>query len=457
VWFYGVALSVPKLLYDPLEKQAQFHASSAAYRTYEGGFGSGKTLCGAAESIMLSCGKASNLGLVGRATYPELRDTTRKELLDFPVEIEGKEMALIASPLIRSFNKAENLLTFYNNSQILFRSLEDSFDKVKSLNLGWFWVDEGSEITREMWLGLVGRLRRKGFRHTGFITTNPEGRDWIWQDFWARPTAEHFAVTSTSYDNTHLPEGYVDGLKRQYPPEWIKRYVYGSRESFEGLIYKDFKDSPPQVVEELEIPKGWYRFIGLDHGYRNPTCVLWGAVDYDGNLYIYDELYASGMLVSEIATAIKTKNHNQKIQQFLIDPSCKNRNGVTGRSVMDEFSDSGLYFVPANNDVRAGINHVQEYLKINNGKSKLRIFRKCENLRTELQTYRWKDLRPTSKQDAPEKPLKKADHCVDAARYMINFVYDTPELQAEKKDYMKDYGVLSTDFEFYDRNAWMGA
>ncbi len=434
-------MSASRLIYDPLEKGAQFHASPASFRLVDGGMGSGKTTIGAAESILLSTGKASNLGLVGRATYPELRDTTSKELLDFPVEIDGKEMPFVASPLVRKWNKVEGVLTLYNNSQILFRALEDSFDKIKSLNLGWFWIDEGSEITREMWLGLIGRLRRKGFRHTGFITTNPEGRDWIWQDFWARPTTDHFAVKMTSYENMHLPDGYIANLEKQFPQEWLKRYVFGSRESFEGLIYKDFKDAPPHVVEEFEIPKGWYRFVALDHGYRNPTCVLWGAVDFEGNLYIYDELYASGMLVSEIATAIKAKNNKQKIQQFLIDPSCKNRNGVTGRSVIDEFADAGIYFAPANNDVRAGINHVQEYLKVVNGKSKLRMFRKCENTRTEAQTYRWKDLRPTAKQDSPEKPLKKLDHCMDALRYMTIYVYETPELAAKKKDYMRDYGI----------------
>lgn len=448
-------MNVPRLIYEPLRGQAEFHRSPAPWRLLDGGFGSGKTLCGAAESIALSMGADKNLGLVGRATYPELRDTTRRELLEFPVEWEGKEMPLIASPLVSSFNKAENTLTFRNGSQIIFRALEDSFDKVKSLNLGWFWVDEGSEITREMWLGLIGRCRRKGFRHTGFITTNPEGRDWLWQDFWARPDKDHFAVTVTSYENTYLPDGYVENLKQQFPEEWIKRYVFGSRESFEGLIYKDFKDSPPHVVDEFEIPKDWYRFIGLDHGYRNPTCVLWGAVDFRGDLWIYDEFYAAGKLVSEIAEVIKTKNYHQKIQQYLIDPSCKNRNGITGKSVMDEFADCGLHFIPANNDVRAGINHLQEYIKLDkNGKPKIKVFRKCTKLREEFQTYRWRDLRPSAKQDAPEKPLKKEDHAIDACRYMTIYVYDTPELKAKKKDYLRDYGI-ERDYDLTEHQHFM--
>jgi hypothetical protein len=48
------------------------------------------------------------------------------------------------------------------------------------------------------------------------------------------------------------------------------------------------------------------------------------------------------------------------------------------------------------------------------------------NLRTELQTYRWKDLKPTATQDAPERPMKKNDHAVDALRYMIMYLYQTP-------------------------------
>lgn len=442
LWKRNVKFS---LMYEPMEKQKIFHQASQKFKTYAGGMGSGKTICGAAEAVWLSMEVPNNLGLIGRATYPELRDTTRKEILDFPVEVDGKEYRLVDSPIVKHFNKAENVIKFINGSEILFRSLEDAFDKVKSLNLGWFWVDELTEITEEMWLGLVGRLRRKGSQLVGYGTTNPEGHDWVWKRFVMNPGDDHFLISASSKENVFLPDGYVESMIAQYPDEWVQRYVYGSFDSFSGLIYKDFQDKEPWVFEKKDIPSSWYKFIGVDHGYRNPTCVLWGAVDPEGTIWVYDEFHARQMLVSEIANIILTKNKRQDIKSFLIDPSCKNRNGVTGKSVIDEFADNGIYFDGANNDVRAGINHVQECLKLGaKGLPKLRISRECVNLRQELQTYRWKDLRPSAKMDAPEKPLKKDDHAVDALRYMVVYTYDMPEVRKPRpswKDWlMPDYG-----------------
>ena len=45
------------------------------------------------------------------------------------------------------------------------------------------------------------------------------------------------------------------------------------------------------VVEPFEIPKGWYKFRAADWGYSSPACVLWFAVDYNNNLWLYRELY----------------------------------------------------------------------------------------------------------------------------------------------------------------------
>lgn len=443
-----------RLLYEPMAKQAMFHASPAKFKCYAGGFGSGKTKCGAAEVIQLALDYPGNFILVGRMTYPELRDTTMKEVLEFPVEVNGEVKHFVNSPLVSNWNKARYDLTLSNGSQIIFRALEDGFHKIKSMNLGAFWIDEATEANEKIWLGLTGRLRRKGCRRTGFVTTNPEGHDWVWKTFVAQADEDHFLVTAPSTENHHLPPGYVDDLIKRYPEEWVKRYVYGSFDSFEGLVYKDFQDKYPWVVNDFEIPDHWYRFVGIDHGYRNPTAILWAAVSPEGRLVIYDEFYSAGKLVSELAEIIRAKSGKDQIRLFLIDPSCNNRDGKTGRSIIDEFSDHGIYCTPANNEVRAGINRVQEYIKLQNGMPLLQILKRCVHLRTELQTYRWKDIRVGAKQDAPEKPLKKDDHLVDALRYIANHAYETPMLKKPNREYDYKKLLLGWRDEVLD---WMAA
>jgi PBSX family phage terminase large subunit len=438
------------ILYDPHEKQSEFHLSRALYRLFVGGKGSGKTKAGAADVIRYSICYPNNLILVGRATYPELRDTTRKEVLEFPVRVDGREYRFGSSPWVKSFNRTENTLTLINGSTIIFRALDD-VEKIKSLNLGGFWFDELTETPEEMWLAALGQLRRPlplmidGVQYDGSVfaigTTNPEGHDWVWKRWVMAPDEKHFYVQATSYDNPYVSRTFIDEMRAQYPEEWVKRYVLGSFDTFSGLVYNEFQDRKPHVVGVADIPDDWYRFVALDYGYRNPTAVLWCAISPKGRVFVYDEFYASGKLVSETAEIIQAKSRGQKIQQWLIDPSAGNRQGTTGLSVIDEFAKYGLYMRPANNDVRAGINRVKEKMRVVENESNLVIFSTCVNLRTELQTYRWKDLKPGAVQDAPDKPVKKGDHAADALRYAIAYIYDTPELKSEPKTW-RDYSIL---------------
>ncbi len=424
--------------------------------------GCAKTFCGCAESLKLLLAYKNNFGLIGRATYPELRDSTRREFLEFPVRVDGKDFKLIDSPLIKSWNRSDNEVTFINDSMVVFRALEDAFDKIKSMNLGFFWEDEITEIGEDIHLALVGRLRRKGVWHTGFGTTNPEGHDWVWKHAiagkpvlrrWDNGTFlcegdDTFLVTSTSDENPYLPYDYVPTLRKNYPPEWVKRYVDGSFDTFSGLVYGEFKDEKPCVIKPFDIPKGWYRFVALDYGYRNPTAVLWFAVSPKGIAYVYDEFYSSGKLVSELAEIIKAKTGSAKVQMHLGDPSMGNKNGITGRSVLDEFADAGVVIQKANNSVSAGINRVKERLKDRT----LVIFSNCTNLRTELQTYKWKDLKPGAVQDGPEKPVKRGDHACDALRYGTVYLYDTPIVK--QKSYAFDYQGTKNEQE---PSSWMAA
>jgi len=475
-----------EFVYKPMPKQSEFHNSPKKFRVYCGGMGAGKTLAGVAECWQLTFEYPKNFGLVGRMTYPELRDTTWKELCDFQVVLDGEPMRIIDSPFVKKYDKTKMEITAANDSVIIGRSLEDSFDKLgKGLNLGWFYADELTEVPQKMWSGITRlRLRRKvscpqcgqvpegdsvvckncnilTIRHTAFGTTNPEGHDWVWQEFVMNPDENHFLIQASSTDNPHLPKDYIEELQKM-PEDWQKRYLYGSFDTFEGLVYKEFQDKEPWIVPEFAIPPKWQRYIALDHGYRNPTCILWGAVNPVGDVYVYDEFYASSRLVSELSQIIKTKNQNQNILLYLIDPSCRNRDGKTGRSIIDEFADNGVYFSPANNAWQAGVNHVQEYLHLRGKNPKLKIFPKCVNLRTQLQTYRYKDMRIGFNADSPEKPLKKDDHAVDALRYLITYLAEYPiktEKKSDWRDWVKkiDYKLLKTPSELLEQQDWMTA
>lgn len=413
-WGFCPTCGYLEQFYKPLPAQAAFHASNAKYRLYAGGFGSGKTLCGCQEAIQLALRYPNNFGLVGAQTYPNLRDTTQRtflEIVPHPVLKGGR--------LETAFNKSENSIEFYNGSVVIFRSMDDP-NKYKSLNLGFFYIDEVSEVAEEIWMMLESRLRRSNVpRRTGFGTTNPEGGSWLFSKFVQNKSENYAYFQAPTTENVYLPEDYVRGLLESYPESWVKRYIYADWSAFEGQIFPEFQPTYPYVIPHVDPDPEHPVYLGIDHGLHNPTAAVWGSVDpKTGRIYIYQEYYETNQLVEHHAKNIKFMSKDTAIFGYWIDPSTQNRNAVTGKSVRSEYLRHGVPVLPGNNDIHAGIHKISEYLKKDeNGMPKLVISERCEHLIEELSQYRWQKAKPG--QNEPEKPHPYKDHSVDALRYMI--------------------------------------
>ena len=415
----------------PTPKQGLFITSNKRFTCYSGGFGNGKTTAGCLRSLILS-GFPGNFGLIGRMTYPELRDTTRKAFFELcPPEYYDPEKGGV-------WKTSENYLRLTNGSEIIFRHLDQiSEQELRSLNLGWFYIDQAEEIGEKVFMILQSRLRLPRVPNRfGFITCNPEPGSWIHKRF-KKPLDEGTLpedfdmIEASTYENKdNLPQDYIPSLIANFPEEMRKRYVDGLWEYFEGQIYPEF-DRRVHVLSPFEIPKEWEHLISIDHGMVNPTAVLWGAIDYDSNIFIYDEYYQPG-IVSQHARTILEKTGDQEISMWLIDPSTvartREKDGMPW-SVMEEYEDYGIYAIPANNERLAGINRVKEFLKIDPkrrhpktgevGSPRLFIFSNCVNLLTEIPMYQWKKLRSLTDRNAPEIPRDYMDHACFVADTLI--------------------------------------
>ena len=429
-----------KFFIHPTTKQADFILANQKFSCFSGGFGNGKTTAGCLKGIAVSQ-YPGNFGLIGRLTYPELRDTTRRTFFELcPPEYYDKVNG-------GEWRRSENHLILANGSEIIFRHLDTIAEKeLLSLNLGWFYIDQAEEINESLFMILQSRLRLNTVpRRYGFVTCNPEPGNWIYSRF-AKPaqdgkldTKTHFYVSATTRENPHLPADYVPTLLASYPEELIKRYIEGKWEVFEGQIYPEY-DQTIHVIKPFDIPKGWERLISIDHGLVNPTCALWGAIDYDNNLYIYDEYYEPG-IVSKHAEAILAKTVGQEIAFWLIDPSTANKtrekDGMLW-SVLEEYEDYGIYATPANNQMLAGINRVKEFLKLDSKRlnpqtsetpsPRLFIMSNCTSLTWEFPQYQWKKMRSVTNRNEIERPRDYNDHALDALRYMIMSRFPAPLL-----------------------------
>lgn len=430
-------MAVEDFKISPSPKQTDFILSDKRFTCYSGGFGNGKTTAGCLKGLLLSS-MPGNFGLIGRLTYPELRDTTRKSFFELcPPEYyepaNGGE-----------WKRSENYLKLVNGSEIIFRHMDDISEKeLLSLNLGWFYIDQAEEVGEKVFMILQSRLRLNRVPNRfGFVTCNPEPGNWIYQKF-KKPKDEnrlqpdYDIIEAPSYENPHLPAEYVQTLRDAYPEEMQKRYIEGLWDFFEGQIYAEF-DRRIHVTPPFKIPVGWERLVGIDHGMMNPTAALWAAIDYDGNVYIYDEYYQPG-IVSEHAKTILEKSYGQEISYWLIDPSTqaktREKEGMPW-SILEEYEDQGIFAVPANNEKLGGINRVREFLRIDLkrknpktgtfGAPKLYIFANCVNLIDELPQYQWKRMRGLSARNAPEVPRDFNDHACDALRYIIMSRFPPP-------------------------------
>jgi len=172
------------------------------------------------------------------------------------------------------------------------------------------------------------------------------------------------------------------------------------------------------VIDPFEIPTSWPRVRGIDWGFVNPFVCLWGALDPDGRLYIYDEYYKTNTLIRDHAKELY-KRANYKDEQGRIQKR-KYLWTIADHDAQDnaELRAYGIQTKPAQKDVLIGIQKVAERLIVRLDKRpRISIFRTCPNLRREMGNYRWleqRDGKPTK-----EEPLKIDDHGPDVVRYIV--------------------------------------
>ena len=219
--------------------QQRFLDAKEQYVGLFGGVGNGKTLVACMKIIELSTAQKNNLCLVGRLTYPELRDSTREVFLS--------TLKMFIKPNHYTFNRAENTVTFVNGSQVIFRHLDEPAN-ILSMNLGAFYIDQAEEIDEEVFLTLQSRLRRDKIRVLqGFVTGNPRGMNWLYYKFgldkangakdWKHGDYYRMITAPTHANANNLPENYIEQMRQSYSKEWYDRYVLGAWDVFEGQIF----------------------------------------------------------------------------------------------------------------------------------------------------------------------------------------------------------------------------
>ncbi|MER3581536.1 MAG: hypothetical protein C4347_01670 [Patescibacteria group bacterium] len=213
--------------WDLNEKQARFVNSTKKYVLYSGGFGCGKTLALTIKCLQLALAFPNNYGLIGRLRYSDLRNTVLKMFFD-----------VCPPEFIKYYNKQDHHVVLVNGSEIIFRHLDKASEQgIRSLNLGFFAVDQAEEINENMFDALAARLRKDNVPiRQGLLTCNPS-INWLFKFFKQDPKPDYDLIEGSTLDNKeNLPEDYVEELLSK-PESYRRQFVFG--EWNESLLSDD--------------------------------------------------------------------------------------------------------------------------------------------------------------------------------------------------------------------------
>src|SRR5690606_28380246 len=103
------------------------------------------------------------------------------------------------------------------------------------------------------------------------------------------------------------------------------RYFEGLWAQAEGAIYDEWRDDV-HVIDQM--PTGWEswnKFRAVDLGYTNPFVCQWFAIDPDGRMYLYREIYHTRRLVEDHARQIVELSRGEKILFTVADHDAEDR------------------------------------------------------------------------------------------------------------------------------------
>ncbi len=424
------------------KKQVAFHKCKKRNRWVFGGNRSGKTECGAVETIYMARGihpyrknKKDVFGWVVSLSQQVQRDVAQSKILKYlnPDWIEDVTMLsgkkdCLSSGIIDQI-KIKNV--FGGISTIGFKSCDQGREKFQGSSLDFVWFDE--EPPKDIYDECKMRVLDK--RGDIFGTMTPlKGLTFIYDEIFLNSynSKEVWYEFIEWADNPFLNKKEIKLLTSTMSERELSTRRYGEFASDFGRVYTEF-DENVHVIKPFDVPYDWQDVLSIDPGLKNPLSCHFYAVDYDGNVYVVAEHYESGLDVYEHSKKIKEickkinwrTDFNGKINA-LIDSAANQKTLAYSKSVAELFYENGINVnTNVNKDLFSGINRVKSFFKSN----KIFIFENCVNLIRELKGYRWGN---------GDAPIKRDDHALDELRYYVMTKPHADRPNAKLTDIQKD-------------------
>ena len=403
----------------PNERQKEFFLSRARHTAYGGARGGGKSWAMRRKFVLLAIRYPSLNLLLLRRTLPELREN---HLIPLQRELNG----------IATYNSTERVFRFPNGSRIKLGYCDTAQDiyQYQGQEYAVIGMEEATHFTQEQmqFLTTCNRTTRQDFSPRMYYTCNPGnvGHAWVKRLFIDKiyvdgeNPEDYLFIPARIYDNKALmtaDPGYVRQLEA-LPEELRRAHLDGDWDVHQGQYFREFSRKK-HVISPFTLPSHWRRFRSMDWGYNDPCCVLWHAVDGEGRVYTYREMYVRQTRASEVAELAKKLSEGEDIRYTVASPDMWQKRGTVlstyggfeGETLAELFSLSGMTLTPADNSRVAGWNRVRDFLADKpDGLPGWQCFDTCKNLIRQLPMLQF-DSRNC--EDAADGD----DHAPEALRY----------------------------------------
>lgn len=424
-------------------KQMAFHKCLKRNRWVFGGNRSGKTECGAVETVWLARGihpfrrnKPNVSCWVVSLSQTVQREVAQQKVLYYLDTAWIADVVMLTGSKGSPANGVIDYLLIKNVfggvSKIAFKSCEAGREKFQGASLDFVWFDE--EPPEDVYDECKMRvLDRQG--HLFGTMTPLKGLSWVYDEIYLNRhnSKEIWHIFMEWADNPYLSQEEVTAMSSTMSEEMLAGRRYGRFASGSGLVYSEF--SEVNIVEPFEVPESWQDRLSIDPGLSNPLSCHWYARSPDGTVYVVAEHYQSecsvayhAQRIKEISDKLGWKRSKSGQIEALCDSAANQRTLNGEKSVAELFADNGIAVdTRVNKSVYSGINKVKAMLKPLNGAPKLFVFSSCVNMIREFKGYLWGEN---------DSPVKRGDHAMDELRYYVSSLTDV-QRQTELKTWVQ--------------------
>ena len=405
--------------------QTKFLSAAQREVLYGGANGGGKSdaLLAAATRYV---DEPDHTAIIFRRTYPELGELIKRS-------------SELYHPLGGRYNITDKRWRFPSGAIVMFGNLASYSDALKYH--GWQFTFLGfDELTHwpsdEEYVYLISRLRRKANSKVRLMiraTCNPSGpgHHWVKSRFSISnegkvsiakdsQTGLHRAfIPARIQDNPHLAGSEYERTLEALPEAKRKALKDGRWDVFAGAMFPEW-DPSWLIIEPFEIPGDWERWRGADQGFVSPSACYWLARNPDRQVFVYQELYRTGMTGRVFGEEVLKRDSEQNPYQTnlsgYLDSNAFTELG-TGKPIGKVMNRMGCRWrsVPKGPGSRvARVNMLHEYLAPIEGypdKPGLLVFDTCTNLIRTLPAL------PRSQGNPEDVDTDAEDHAFDGLTY----------------------------------------